>query len=236
MQLGLHYDPTHASLGLLPVTVGIIAGAGGAMGLIAKLGRYLVLLGLLTTSAAAAAALLVVSPSGVDVPWWQLSLVLTVIGTGVGLCFGTIFDTALGDVDADKAGAASGSMSAVQQIAAAIGSASVTSVYFSTVKGSGQAHAMTTSLYVVLAITALSIGAVKLPAPPRRRAAALTHRPTPPGSSREPPGGGSREGRASASSHGRDTRAAGATRAALSRASVAQRMPRSSSRAAIPRR
>jgi drug/metabolite transporter (DMT)-like permease len=131
------------------------------MGLIAKLGRYLVLLGLhhLGRRRRRPARR---EPLRRRRAWWQLSLVLTVIGTGAGLCFGTIFDTALGDVDADKASAASGSMSAVQQIAAAIGSASVTSVYFSTVKGSGQAHAMTTSLYVVLAITALSIGAVKL--------------------------------------------------------------------------
>lgn len=172
MQLGLGYSPTRASLGLLPLTVGIILGAGAAMGLIAKLGRVLVLIGLLVTIAAAAALLAIVSASGVDIAWWPLSLALVGVGAGAGLCFGTIFDTALGDVDPGQAGAASGSVSAIQQIAAAIGSATVTSVYFAGVENSGQAHAMTTSLVVVLAIAALCLGAVWfLP----RKAAELQH-------------------------------------------------------------
>lgn len=100
--------------------------------------------------------------SGTDVPWWHLSLVLLTIGIGAGVSFGTIFDTALGDIDPDEAGAASGSMSAVQQIAAAIGSASVTSVYFAALASSGQVHAMTASLIVVLGISALCLGAVWL--------------------------------------------------------------------------
>lgn len=172
MQLGLGYSPTRASLGLLPLTVGIILGAGAAMGLIAKLGRVLVLIGLLVTIAAAAALLAIVSASGVDIAWWPLSLALMGVGAGAGLCFGTIFDTALGDVDPGQAGAASGSVSAIQQIAAAIGSATVTSVYFAGVENSGQAHAMTTSLVAVLAITALCLGAVWLLP---RKAAELQH-------------------------------------------------------------
>ncbi len=66
-----------------------------------------------------------------------------------GLCFSSIFDTALGDIAHDEAGAASGSLSAVQQIAAGIGSAAVTSVYFAGL-APGQVHAMSTSLVVVL--------------------------------------------------------------------------------------
>ncbi len=162
MQFGLDYDPTRASLGLLPLTIGIIVGAGIGMGLIAKLGRNLVLIGLLVTLAGAGAMLALVSSSATDVAWWQLSLVLLAVGTGAGICFGTIFDTALGDIEADEAGAASGSMSAVQQLAAAIGSASVTSVYFAGLESSGQTHAMSTSLFVVIGITALCLAAVRL--------------------------------------------------------------------------
>jgi EmrB/QacA subfamily drug resistance transporter len=162
MQLGLHYDPSRASLGLLPVTLGIIVGSGAGMGLIGELGRILVLVGLLVTLAGAGTLLAVVATSGLDVSWWQLSLALLTVGAGAGICFGTIFDFALGDVDPDQAGAASGSVSAIQQIAAAIGSASVTSVYFAVLDPSGQVDAMTTCLAVVIAIAALSLGAVRL--------------------------------------------------------------------------
>lgn len=48
----------------------------------------------------------------------------------MGACFGTIFDIALGGIDPDEAGCASGSLGAVQQLAAGIGSATVTTVYF----------------------------------------------------------------------------------------------------------
>ncbi|MDQ2851256.1 MAG: MFS transporter, partial [Actinomycetota bacterium] len=79
--------------------------------------------------------------------------------------------TALGDIAPDEAGAASGSLSAVQQIAAGVGSAAVTSVYFGHVATS-QVSAMTVSLLVVLAITALCLLAIPLLP---RKAALLEH-------------------------------------------------------------
>lgn len=162
LQLGLRYDPSRTSLGLLPVTIGIIVGAGIGMGLIAKLGRQLILLGLLVTLAGAGGMLAVIHASGTDIGWLPLSLVLLLVGIGAGVCFGTIFDTALGDTAPDEADAASGSMSAVQQIAAAICSAAVTSVYFAGVERSGQVHAMTVSLSVVIAVAAVCVGVVWL--------------------------------------------------------------------------
>jgi EmrB/QacA subfamily drug resistance transporter len=160
-QLGLGYSPSRASLGLLPLTIGIIAGAGACMALLARLGRRLVAAGLLVTVLGAAGMLLVVRTAGLDATWWQLTLVTLVIGAGAGLCFGSVFDTALGDIEHDEAGAASGSLSAVQQIAAGIGSAVVTSVYFSGL-ASGQVPAMSTSLVVVLGLCFLCVLAVPL--------------------------------------------------------------------------
>jgi hypothetical protein len=84
------------------------------------------------------------------------------VGFGVGTCFGTLFDVTLGDVRADEAGSASGSLSAVQQLAGAIGAAAVTTVYFRTLAASGQAHAMTVSLIVVGAVEVLCCGLVWL--------------------------------------------------------------------------
>jgi MFS family permease len=170
-QLGLGYSPTRASIGLLPLTVGIIIAAGAGMALIRRLGRLLVLAGLVLTLVGAAALLSVVRAGGLHAAWWQLALATLVIGMGAGACFGSIFDTALGDVAHDEAGAASGSLSAVQQLAAGIGSAVVTSVYFAAT-GAGDVHAMTISLVVVLGITAACLLAVPLLP---RKAAELEH-------------------------------------------------------------
>jgi O-antigen/teichoic acid export membrane protein len=64
---------------------------------------------------------------------------------------------AIGDIAPDEAGSASGALSAVQQLAAALGSAVVTTVYFSQQASHGAAHAMTTSVAVVGAITLLCL-------------------------------------------------------------------------------
>ncbi len=170
-QLGLGYSPLHASLGLLPLTAGIIIGAGTCMALVTRLGRILVLAGLAVSAAGTGLLLLLVRSAGLGVTWWQLALVTLLIGVGAGTCFGSIFDTALGNIAPDEAGAASGSLSAVQQIAAGLGSATVTSIYFGHL-ATGQISAITTSLIAVLAITALCLLAVPLLPP---KAAPLEH-------------------------------------------------------------
>jgi EmrB/QacA subfamily drug resistance transporter len=161
LQAGLHYTPGRTSLALLPMIIGLILAAAACMGLIAKLGRTLVLIGLLVTLTGTGLLLTVVSTAGTQATWWELSGALLVIGAGMGTCIGTIFDIALGGVSPDEAGGASGSLSAVQQIAAGVGSAAVTSVYFSTLH-SGQVHAVSVSLIIVIAITGLCLAAFRL--------------------------------------------------------------------------
>lgn len=170
MQLGLDYDPSRTALGLLPVTIGIMIGAGSAMALVTKLGRRLVVIGLTITLAGALGLLAVVTAGTVSTV--GLSAALLVIGAGAGVSFGTIFNTALGDVDPDEAGAASGSLSSIQQIASALGTATVTTVYFAAVADSGQEHAIELSLFVVLGIAAACLAVVRLLP---RRAVALEH-------------------------------------------------------------
>lgn len=170
-QYGLGYTPARTSVSLLPLTIGIIIGSGACMALIGRLGRTLVLAGLLVSALGAGGFLAVVHASGAAPRALLLVLVTLVVGVGAGTCFGSIFETALGDVAHDEAGAASGSLSAVQQLAAGIGSAVVTTVYFRASAG-GQPHAMVTSLVVVLGLCLLCLVAVPLLP---RRAAQLEH-------------------------------------------------------------
>lgn len=86
---------------------------------------------------------------------------MLIIGLGMGTCFGTVYDITIGDIAPDEAGSASGSLSAVQQLANAIGAATVVTVFFKTADG-GPAHAMTVTLTVVAGVTLLCCGLVRL--------------------------------------------------------------------------
>jgi MFS family permease len=144
---------------LLPLTVGIIIAAFACMALAQRLGRTLILIGMLLTMAGAGWLLVLVVACGTGLSLWTLAPAVLLTGLGMGACFGTIFDIALGDIAPDEAGSASGSLTAVQQLANGIGSAVVTTVYF---HSGAAAHAMTVTVIVVLAITAACLPALRL--------------------------------------------------------------------------
>ncbi|MFG1628407.1 MFS transporter [Kribbella sp. NPDC049227] len=162
LQEGLHASPRDAALGLVPLTVGLIAAAFAAMGgLVTKLGRRLVVIGLAVALVGSGWVLALVDHFGTNVSIWALAPAFVVVGIGTGLTFTAIPNIALGDARPDEAGSASGSLSSIQQLASAIGSAAVTSVFFHAAT-SGLAHAMQVTLIVVLAITVLSLPIVAL--------------------------------------------------------------------------
>ncbi|WP_439678716.1 MFS transporter [Embleya sp. MST-111070] len=162
LQEGLHAGPQEAALGLLPLTLGLVAAGFAAMGgLVARLGRTLVFIGLVVVLAGCGWVLALVDHSGTRVGLWSLAPALFVIGVGTGFCFATIPVVALGDVKPDEAGSAGGSLGSIQQLASAIGSAAVTSIFFQAAT-SGLAHAMKVTLVVVPAVTVLSLPIVAL--------------------------------------------------------------------------
>ncbi|WP_329483916.1 hypothetical protein OG555_17270 [Kribbella sp. NBC_01484] len=136
-----------------------------------KLGRTLIFIGLAIVLAGCGWVLVLVIASGTGLGLRTLTPAFCVIGLGLGSCYSKIFDVALGDINPDEAGSASGSLSSIQQLAAGIGSAAVTSIFFQGAT-SGLDHAMKISLIVVLALVALSIPLVtRMP----RRSPAGTH-------------------------------------------------------------
>ncbi|MFF7251517.1 MFS transporter [Embleya sp. NPDC008237] len=162
LQEGLHAGPRDASLGLVPLTAGLIAASFAAMGgLVTKLGRRLVLIGLAASLVGCGWVLALVDHSGTNITLWALAPAFVVIGIGTGLCFATIPTIALGDAKPDEAGSAGGSLGSIQQLSSAIGSAGVTSVFFQATS-SGLNHAMEVTLVVVMAATALSLPFVAL--------------------------------------------------------------------------
>ncbi|WP_052681929.1 hypothetical protein [Saccharothrix sp. ST-888] len=98
----------------------------------ARLGRTLILVGLLLTLAGTL-SLLVLVRAGSPTSWTLIAPVLvTGLGLGLGTCFGTVYEVTLGGVGAKESGSASGSLSAVAQLANSIGAAGITTVYFRT--------------------------------------------------------------------------------------------------------
>jgi predicted MFS family arabinose efflux permease len=162
MQNGLGYPPLRAALGLSPVAAGIVFASVAAYRLIARLGRTLMLAGLVLTLLGTGWLFALVLVAGTTVGAWALVPPVLVIGLGMGTCFGTVYDITLGDIEPGEAGSANGSLSAVQQLANALGAAAVTTVYFRVLAAHGQTRAMTISLAVVASATLVSCGLVWL--------------------------------------------------------------------------
>lgn len=147
----LHYDAFHASLALAPVAAGLIVSSVVSGIFMKKLGRGLVLIGLILTLTGTGWMALLVLASGAAVGPWALVPPLLLVGFGMGACFGTIFSFALGGIDPHETGSASGALNAVQQLANAAGSAAITTVFFA---GAGAASigGMLASLAAVAAL------------------------------------------------------------------------------------
>jgi EmrB/QacA subfamily drug resistance transporter len=161
-QTALGLSPRAAAIALCPMMIGIIIAAFVCRPLVGRLGRVLVITGLGITLAGAAGLWATVLAQGTGVSVWALAPSILVLGAGMGTCISSIYDVAIGDVAPAEAGSASGALSAVQQLAAAIGSAVVTTVYFTQLAHHGAAHAMTVSVAVVGAIALLDLGLVWL--------------------------------------------------------------------------
>jgi hypothetical protein len=67
---------------------------------------------------------------GVEVHSWQLVPGLLIAGVGMGFLFGALYSAVLNGVDTKHAGSASGTLSAVQQVGAAMGIALIGVVFF----------------------------------------------------------------------------------------------------------
>jgi MFS family permease len=130
-------------------------------GLVTKLGRKLVFIGLVIDLVGCGWLLGLVVHTGTHASLWTLAPALFITGVGVGLSFATIPTLALGGVKPEEAGSASGTFSTMQQLASAIGVAAVSSVFFQAAI-SGFAHAIEAALIAVLAITVLSLPVVAL--------------------------------------------------------------------------
>lgn len=124
--LGL--DPQGAGVRLLPVIVGLVAGAVPADRLAGRIGAKLtVTLGFAIT----AAGLLVGATTATGSGAWFVAAWMAVVGLGMGFAFATAASAAIRVVPADRSGVASALVQAMQKVGAPLGSAILGSVLVS---------------------------------------------------------------------------------------------------------
>ncbi|GIG62455.1 hypothetical protein Lfu02_68270 [Longispora fulva] len=134
LQLGLAYSPVQAGLASLPWSAGLILGFV-ALHFAEKRtepGRAVIQSGTVVMAAGIAAfiATLDADPTG-----WRLAPALVLTGLGMGLIMGPFFGTVLSAVDPHESGSASGTLTAVQQLGAALGVAVLGTVLFGSLGG-----------------------------------------------------------------------------------------------------
>ncbi|MEV0995151.1 MFS transporter [Nonomuraea sp. NPDC050202] len=130
-QAGLGFTPLQAGLTALPQAIGGVAGFALAMaGLQEKLGRGLMQIGTVVMAAGAAVLALTIHVAGVDVSGWQLAPGLTLVGVGMGLTMAPFFDIVLAGVEPHETGSASGTLTGVQQLGGAFGTAVLGTLFF----------------------------------------------------------------------------------------------------------
>lgn len=145
LQLGQGFSPSRTGIALAPMSVGIVVSMLASFALIARLGWALLQIGIaITASGMVILALTVGHASEVD--GWTLTPGIFVAGLGMGFVFGQLFDVILAGVGNHEIGSASGVLSAVQQLAAAIGVAVFGTIFFAVLDGG---HASTAAVTTV---------------------------------------------------------------------------------------
>ncbi|MFC4912823.1 MFS transporter [Actinomadura gamaensis] len=134
LQIGLGYSPLKAGLSQIPWSAGTVLGFPVAMAM-QKHGRTALQAGAIVMAAGVAGLVLTLQLAGVGVSPWQLAPALVVTGFGMGLLMAPFFDIVLAAVEPHETGSAGGTLSAIQQLGAALGAAVLGTVFFGLLGG-----------------------------------------------------------------------------------------------------
>jgi MFS family permease len=134
---------------MAPLALGIVLGSFAAYPLIPRLGRRLLLIGLLIDVVGVLVLAEVVHHYGDHTGNLVLFGPTLVIGFGMAGVFAPLFDLILAGVADEESGSASGTLTAMQQLAGAVGVAGVTTVFLSLLERHSGSDAMALSTVVV---------------------------------------------------------------------------------------
>ncbi|MFI9332470.1 MFS transporter [Kitasatospora sp. NPDC052868] len=131
LQLGLDWSPLHGGLTMIPLSLGIVAGAvlsGAVLG--PRFGRRVLHAGMAVAALGALGMWASLAHWSAGLTSWELSPALVVTGLGLGLIMAPFFDIALAGVDDRETGSAAGVLNAVQQLGGSLGVAVLGTAFF----------------------------------------------------------------------------------------------------------
>ncbi|MGW4476101.1 MFS transporter [Nonomuraea sp. NPDC004354] len=127
LQLGLGYSPLRAAVAGIPLSIGMVVGMG-VVQVVMRHGRKVLYVGAVTMTAG---VLALVPMLGSEAGFWRLAPALLITGMGSGLIMGPYFDIVLAGVEPHETGSASGTLTTLQQVGGALGTAVLGTVFFS---------------------------------------------------------------------------------------------------------
>ncbi|MER5638376.1 MFS transporter [Kitasatospora sp. NPDC002227] len=160
-QIGLHYSPLKAGLAGIPSSIGMVIAFVTSQAL-TKYGRKVMHGGLIVMALGVGGVVLTLGLAGAAVTPWQLVPALAVTGLGMGFVMAPFFDTVLASVEPHETGSASGTLTSVQQLGAALGTAILGTVFFEQIKTTSFVRAEQLTLGVELAMLVVVFLAVFL--------------------------------------------------------------------------
>ncbi|MFI6513168.1 MFS transporter [Streptosporangium sp. NPDC050855] len=159
LQNGLHYSPLEAGLATTPFAAGSAVAAALGGRLVTRMGRPLVVAGLLLVAVSLCVTALAVWLVPGEHVAWATALPLLAAGLGSGLVISPNQTLTLSEVPPAMGGAAGGVLQTGQRMGAALGIAAIGSVFFAEVASSGgdQATAFRHSLLVTVAFVLVAL-------------------------------------------------------------------------------
>jgi EmrB/QacA subfamily drug resistance transporter len=130
LQDGLGYSPLRSGLTITPFALGVALSAVIAGRLVGRLGRWLTVAGLTVTILGLVATALILRHVTGDAATWAILAPLFVGGLGGGMVTSPNMTLTLQNVPVSMAGAAGGAVQTAQRIGAAVGTATLTTIFY----------------------------------------------------------------------------------------------------------
>jgi len=158
-QDGLGYSPLRSGLAVTPFALGAAASAVIAGRLVARVGRWLTVSGLIAMSVGLVATALLLRNVGGDAAAWATAGPLLVAGLGGGMVTSPNITLTLESVPVRMAGAAGGALQTAQRIGAAIGTAVLATIFYRVLTRTGHDYpaAVSDALLVASGIMLLAL-------------------------------------------------------------------------------
>jgi EmrB/QacA subfamily drug resistance transporter len=144
-QDGLGYSPLRSGLAVTPFAIGVAVSAAVAGRLVARVGRWLTISGLIATTAGLAVTALLLRNVGGDAAAWTTVGPLLIAGIGGGMVTAPNITLSLANVPVAMAGAAGGALQTAQRIGGAVGTAVLATIFYHVLMATGHDYATAVS-------------------------------------------------------------------------------------------